>query len=270
MSVIIIIALVLGVLWLLSWVIRFYRNGKFIVSRFRLGNCIVAGHKGSGKDLVFSYVINKRQKRGENHYSNVRYNSQTIICKPKEFNIDPNTYKNFLDGDIWTVLKSLEEERDYYLSDGGLYLPSTYQADLVKVYKSLPLFYAIQRHLLNSNFHANVQNLNRLWDKLREQADYYFYCCGARRIGKRTFIQKIRYYDHYEAAIQNVLPFKVSTFLLLKDKRQLALKRQFDATNGEVKYLYIINRLPKDHYDTRHFHNVIYGLPAPEHNKKRR
>ena len=266
MSPLILIAVVVAVVYALTWVVRFISDGNFLVSRFKLGNCIVAGHKGSGKDLLFSYVINRRKKEG--HYSNVRYNDKTEIKQVSEFNINPNTYHNFLHNKVLTVQKTLDEEKDYYLSDAGLYLPSTYQADLCKLYPSLPLFYATQRHLLNSNFHTNVQNLPRLWDKLREQADYYFYCCQSIRIGKRTFIQKIRYYDRYESASQNVLPFKVDALLFLKDKRQLALKRQFDAQNGEVKYLYIVNRLPKGHYDTRHFHKLIYGEPAPTKTKK--
>lgn len=267
---IIIVLLVCVLAFGLLWVWRFYRDGKFFVSRFERGNCIVAGHKGSGKDLAFSYVINKREKKGASHYSNTRYTSQTEIKQVSDFNIDPNTYHNFLHNKVVPVEKTLKEECDYYLSDGGLYLPSTYQAELCKLYPSFPLFYATERHLLNSNFHANVQNLQRLWDKLREHADYYFNCCGSIRIGRRTFIQKIRYYDKYESAIANVLPFKVDYFLLFKDKRQEALKHQFDAQNGEVRYLYILNRLPKTHYDTRHFHKLIYGYPAPVKEKKKR
>lgn len=268
----VIIGVVLGALALFGifWLWRFHRDGKFAISRFQKGNCIVAGHKGNGKDLFFSYVIDHRERGKEKakHYANVQYTPLTEIRRVRDFNIDPNTYENFLSDRISQCKKTLEENRDYYLSDGGLYLPSTYQDQLVKRYPSLPLFYATQRHLLNSNFHVNVQNLPRLWDKLREQADYYFYCVQNIRIGKRTFIQKIRYYEHYEAAKANVLPFKVNMFLLFKDKRQLALKHQFEAQNGMVKYLYILNRLPKHHYDTRHFHKVIYGVPAPQKSKK--
>lgn len=273
MKTIIIILLIAGGIFLAYWLYRFHRDGKFIVNRFKKGNCIVEGHKGHGKDLLFSYVINKREKKGELHYATINYTPKTEIRSVRDFNIDPNTYQNFLNEKIIQINKTLEESRDMYMSDGGLYLPSTYERELCKIYPSLPLFYAVQRHLLNSNFHTNVQNLGRLWDKLREQADYYFNCCQALRIGKRTFIQKIRYYDNYEAAKAHVLPFKVNVFLFMKDKRQEALKHQFDAQNGEVKYLYIINRLPKHHYNTRHFHTVIYGTPAPdkkERQKKRR
>lgn len=249
------------------WLIRFHRDGSFAVDCFRRGNCIVAGHKGNGKDLFFSYIINKRK---EPHYSNIRYNDQTALLDPKAFNIDPNTYRDFLGGTVKQIPKTLEEDRDYYLSDAGIFMPSTYQGELVKLYPSLPLMYALQRHLLNSNFHANVQNLPRLWDKLREQADYYFFCTQARHLIGRWFIQKVRYYETYEAAAANVLPFKVNAFLFtFKDKRQLALKHQFDAQNGQVKYLYILNHLPKDHYDTRYFHSVLYGTPPDKGKKKR-
>ena len=248
------------------WIVRFVRDGAFALNCFERGNCVVCGHKGNGKDLFFSYVINKR---GKPHYSNIRYNEKTTVLDPKAFNIDPNTYKDFLNGTVKVIPKTLKEDMDYYLSDAGVFMPSTYQADLVKLYPSLPLMYALQRHLLHSNFHANVQNLGRLWDKLREQADYYFYCTQAKRLIGRWFIQKIRYYETYEAASANVLPFKVDRRLIISnDKRQLALKHQFDAQNGQVKYLYILNHLPKDHYDTRYFHNVVYGRPAPEGKEK--
>ena len=262
---ILVIAGGIGCIFLLYWLIRCVHDGSFAVSCFERGNCIVAGHKGNGKDLFFSYVINKRKKL---HYSNVRYNKQTVLLDPKAFNIDPNTYRDFLNGTVQQIEKTLEEEMDYYLSDAGVFMPSTYQGDLVKLYPSLPLMYALQRHLLNSNFHTNVQNLQRLWDKIREQADYYFFCTQAKHLFGRWFIQKIRYYEQYEAAAANVLPFKVNAFLfMIKDKRQLALKHQFDAQNGNVRYLYILNHLPKDHYDTRYFHKVLYGVPAPERGK---
>lgn len=255
-------ALVVVGFFTLFWVYRFWRDGKFVVKCFQRANCIVCGHKGNGKDLLFMYVINKRH---EKHYSNIKYNSQTTVMEPKEFNIDPNTYKNFLDGEVEQIPKTLKEGRDYYLSDGGIFMPSTYQDQLVKKYPSLPLAYAIQRHLYNSNFHCNVQNIQRLWDKIREQADYYFTCVSVIKLGKRTFIQKIRYYEQYEAAKANVLPFQVNKFLgIFPDKDQLAREHEFRAQNGNVRYVWIFNRLPKEHYDTRYFHSVLFGEPAPE------
>lgn len=267
MSWVIIALLIVAAVFVLYWVIRFIKDGAFAVRCFERGNCIVAGHKGNGKDLFFSFIIKQRHKR---HYSNIRYNEKTIVLDPRAFNIDPNTYRNFLDGNVVKIEKQLEEGLDYYLSDGGIFMPSTYQGEMIKLYPSLPLMYAIQRHLYNSNFHVNVQNLPRLWDKIREQADYYFWACQSIRIGKRTFIQKLRYYENYEAAKMNVIPFKIDRrLLLLQDKRQDALKHQFDAQNGCVKYLYIFNRLPKQHYDTRYFHSVLFGQPAPTGKEQR-
>lgn len=260
--------LIIAGIYVLFWVFRFWRNGKFVVRCFRKANCIVCGHKGNGKDLLFMYVIKKRGKR---HYSNIKYNEKTEVLDPKAVNIDPNTYKDFLNGTVKQIDKTLKEGRDYYLSDGGIFIPSTYQDQLVKLYPSLPLFYAIQRHLYNSNFHCNVQNIQRLWDKIREQADYYFTCVSVIKLGKRTFIQKIRYYEQYEAAKANVLPFKVNRFLgLFPDKDQLAREHEFRAQNGNVRYLWIFNRLPKEHYDTRHFHKVLFGKPAPAKKGKTR
>ena len=95
-------------LFAVVWLWRFVRDGRFVVRCFRKANCIVSGHKGNGKDLLFMYVIHKR---GERHYSNIRYNALTEVQEPKTFNIDPNTYKDFLNGSVTLIEKNLKEGR---------------------------------------------------------------------------------------------------------------------------------------------------------------
>lgn len=272
-TIIIIIAIALILLLALIWILRFRQGKKTIIRAFRKGNVIVTGHKGHGKDLLFSYVINKREnaKKPEYCYASQKYTEATEIKMPADFNIYPNTYENFLNNKINIVKKTLEEKKDYYLSDAGLYLPSTYQGELIKKYPSLPLFYATQRHLLDSNFHINVQNIERLWDKLREQADYYIECCTCMKIPfTKTFIQKMIYYERYNAAKERVRPFVVDRNIIRKDKTQKALKKDFESKYGLVKYVYILNKLPETHYDTREFHKKIYGQEAPIKAKKKR
>lgn len=237
--------------------LRSAMNKRFILRAFERGSVIVTGHKRRGKDMLFSYVVNKRNKPC---LSNMKYSEKTTIADIRELNIDPNDYTKFINGKVQQIEKREEwEGQDYYLGDGGIYLPSQHQADLVKQYPTLPLFYAISKQLYDMNIHVNVQNLGRLWDKLREQADYYIDCKSCIRIFGRLFRLKCTFYDRYESALQRLEPFGVKRGLLGKDKRQLALKQQYDATNGTIKKMTIYFRIAKKHYDTREFHQIVFG-----------
>ena len=257
-------AIVFLVISLIVFLVKCKNGEKLLIKTFKKGNVIVTGHKGHGKDLLFSFITNKREEQGEQYYSTIQYSEAWKKISVKDLNISPNTYKSFLNGKVKKIPKTLEENRDIYIADAGLYLPSTYHQELCELYPSLPLFYAIQRHLYNSNTHCNVQNLERLWDKLREQADFYIECVDNYKIPftKRTFIQKMIYYDRYQSALDRVRPFKVDQRLLGKDKNQQALKRDFESKHGTVKYVYIINKLPEEHYDTRFFHEEVFGTKA--------
>ena len=120
------------------------------------------------------------------------------------------------------------------------------------------------------NIYVNVQNLNRLWDKLREHADYYIDCRGCKRIFGRLFVLKCTFYDKYEAALQRLEPFKADWRILGRDKQQQALKKQYDSTNGTIRKMQIFFRISRKHYDTREFHKIIFGDRAERVNGKRR
>ena len=249
---IIILAIILAVTLL-----RSSMNKRFILRAFERGSVIVTGHKRRGKDMLFSYVVNRRNKPC---LSNMKYSAKTTIVDIKELNIEPNDYRKFIDGSIEHIKKREEwEGQDYYLGDGGIYLPSQHQADLVKQFPTLPLFYAISKQLYDMNIHANVQNLNRLWDKLREHADYYIDCRSCTKLFGRIFRLKCTFYDKYESALQRLEPFGVDRRLLGKDKRQLALKKQYESTNGTIKKMTIYFKIAKKHYDTREFHQIVFG-----------
>lgn len=241
-----------------------HRNKAFILDKFIKGNVIVAGKKGKGKDLFFNYVINARKSRCK---SNIQYNEK--FCKKTELDYltlkDKNgkqlQYSDFLDGTFEPIEKSIEESCDYYISDAGVFLPSQFQAELCKKYPSLPITYALSRHLAQMNIHANCQTLNRLWDKLREQGDSYFIL---RKTIKIPFfmIQKMTYYDDYNRALSNLRPFHSNR--LLSSKENKALAENFRATNGLIMDLWLIQPRIKIKYDTREFHNQIYGKKAPK------
>lgn len=268
MEIIVYIALAVFALY---WIVQLFRSiaaKRKLLKIFADGNVIVTGHKGRGKDLLFSWIVNKRDTTA---LSNVKYSSKTVVVPIKDLNIDPNTYQRFIDGKTEEIEKNPEwEGKDYFLSDGGLYLPSQYQADLVKKYPTLPLFYAVSRHLYEMNVHVNIQNLNRLWDKLREQADYYVDMVKAKRKFWRIFELRCTVYDNYEAAEKRVQPFVVQRGLILKDKTQRALAQQHKATYGNIERLRFWIILPKAHYDTRHFHKQLFGVSAPPKRGKKK
>src|SRR5690606_12577738 len=112
-------------------------------------------------------------------------------------------YENFINDNVQQIEKREQLEcADIYISDAGIYLPAQYHYLLDKKYKSLPIFYALSRHLYNNNVHVNTQALNRVWDKLREQADSYFKALKTIKIFGLLFT-RVRYYETYQVANEN-------------------------------------------------------------------
>lgn len=248
----IIVFLVIFVLLIIFVRLRFINLG-YTARQFERQNVIVCGKKGTGKDVLFSAIINKRKKPA---YSNIDYGKYTIVRPISYLNTLPNTYDNLLQGKIKIIEKNIQEKVDYYLSDGGIYLPSQYDNALCKDdnYKSLPIFYTLSRHLGNMNVHVNVQNINRLWLKLREHADYYITCKGCLNLGFWLYLKTI-HYENYDDCLNNKLPVR---------------RKRNDESKGHIEYRRYL--IPKRFltYDTRHFHRIFYGVPAPSKNKKKR
>jgi hypothetical protein len=234
-------------------IIKSKLNLNYVKKVFQRNNTIVFGKKGTGKDMMFQVVINARKKL---HYSNITYNSNTLPIKLNDITLFPNSYENLINDNIEKVVPHLYENFDIYLSDGGTYLPSQYDYMLHKKYTSLPLLYALQRHLYNSNFHVNVQSLSRLWKPLRELADGYIKMEHTTFIGF-IYILTFTYYDRYESAEQSLLPMPKK----LLSSTNNAMASQYVATNGIIKPMFIIGFKSRIKYDTRHFKNVFFKDP---------
>lgn len=249
-----IILFIIFVLLLIIFIRLRFVNLSYTAKQFARQNVIVCGKKGTGKDVLFSAVINFRKKKC---YSNIDYGKYSIVKPVAYLNTLPNTYDNLLQGKIETIEKNIDEKTDYYLSDGGIYLPSQYDIALCKNenYKSLPVFYALSRHLGNMNVHVNVQNINRLWIKLREHADYYIVCKGCLNLGFWVYLKTV-HYENYDDCLNNKLPVR-------KWVKGENLKIE-ESTRGHIEYRRYL--IPKRYltYDTRHFHKVFYGAPAPK------
>lgn len=249
------IILVLLILAVVAIVWRLERNARFIVDRFRAGNVIVFGQKGKGKDLIFQKVIAKRKER---YFSNMDYGYNYNYLSLIDLALGRNTYENFIEGVVEVIEKNEHlEGADIYISDAGIYLPAQYHYLLDKKYKSLPIFYALSRHLYNNNVHVNTQALNRVWDKLREQADSYFKALRTVKIGGLLFT-KVRYFETYETASENRSPMR-RRFL---NKYSKALSDEYSAYNGLVFDMWICQLVSKVKYDTRYFHSVLFGNEA--------
>lgn len=247
----VILILLLLVVVVAIW--KLENNAKFLVDKFRAGNVIVFGQKGKGKDLIFQKVIAKRRK--EKYFSNMDYGYSFNYIDLADLALGKNTYENFIEGCVEVIDKNEEMEgADIYVSDAGIYLPSQYHYLLDKKYKSLPIFYALSRHLYDNNVHVNVQALNRVWDKLREQADSYFKALKTVKVFGLLFT-KIRYYETYQVANENRAPMR-RRFL---NKYSKALSDEYEAYNGLVFDMWIVQLKRNVKYDTRYFHRVVFG-----------
>jgi hypothetical protein len=248
---IVFVALAFGLVVLLVFLLRCWLFGRHLVRNFERSNVVVDGHKGKGKDLVFQYVIRKRKAP---YYANIEYGGEFEKIDPLDISVYPNTYENFIGGKVVEVPRRFAEGKDIYLSDGGIYFPSYADSILHKTYKSLPLYYPMSRHLANHNIHVNIQNLERLWKPIREQADFFVHVRG-RVILPFFILVRANTYDKYQSALQCLDPVKPR----LLNKFSKSESDVYKATNGEIKTGWIIVRKSKIDYDTRAFEKVIYG-----------
>lgn len=244
-----------------------------IIKEFESGNVCVVGLRGTGKDMLFANVVARRKQP---YVSNTDYhckNSSFIKLRFDKLNVK-NNYKNFVSDDIVPYDYPYPQSADIYIADCGVYLPSQYCNELNKLYPEFSSFYALSRHIANNNVHFNVQNLNRVWDKLREQSDSYIMCNKCKvfkgrlpiigRLFKGLVFQTVTIYDKYQSCVDRVEPFKPAKNKLLASKEMKAqvergneeALRRYKETYGKVKRKLLIYR-NKSEYDTRLFKGVL-------------
>lgn len=258
MGVALIIILIIAAIVLLVVIIKHFLTKSRVKSAFENGNVIVTGRKGYGKDILFNAVINWRKK---DYHSNLNYGGNYHAFDIKDLELTPNTYHNFINGNIEKVNKNQAfEKADIYISDGGVYLPSQADYLLHKTYPSLPITYALNRHLYDNGIHVNAQRIERIWKALREQADYFILM--RKRPLKLPFFMVLftTEYDRYESAKRELQPMNNTLF----NKYSKAEKDLFRANNGFVKNGLLIVRKSALKYDSRAFHEIIYGYKAPK------
>lgn len=238
-------------------------NMHKIIRLFEQGNVCVVGLRGCGKDMLFANVVARRKQP---YVSNTDYHcSKSPFIKLKFDNLNiHNNYKNFISGDIVPYDYPYPENADTYIADCGIYLPSQYCNELNKQYPEFPAFYALSRHIANCNVHFNVQNLNRVWDKLREQSDTYIRTVSCHVLFRKWVLQRVVVYDKYQSCVDRVEPFVPTPIPLFGSKESRAVlrqsnddaKRRYREVYGSVKQ-YILIYKNKSNYDTRLFKGVL-------------
>lgn len=225
-----------------------------IIRLFKTGNVSVCGLKGAGKDMLFANVVMRRDKP---YISNTNYGGDFIKFDPDQLN-PRNTWRSFMTGKLNRYVYPFEDGIDFYIADGGVYMPSQFQGELCKEYGHIPVFMALSRHLGEANVHYNVQNLNRMWDKIREQSDTYIRCCWCKVFFKKLVIQKVIIYEKYESAVNRVPPFRLSRPLINRDRMQRweIQKSSYDIAHGSVRPRILIY-FNKSNYNTRVFKEML-------------
>lgn len=228
---------------------------KKIIKLFRSGNVCVCGLRGRGKDMLFANVA---VRRGLPYVSNTDYGGDCIPFQPLDFACGGNTYDDFIRGTVKPYTYPYEDGTDIYVADAGIYFPSQYCGDLNKKYGYLSTFMALSRQLGQCNFHVNVQNLNRVWDKIREQSDIYIMCNWCKVLFGRYVLQKVTVYEKYESAVDRVPPYRRPRVRLNNDRKlNLEMERQrYRTTYGEIKPRMLFYRNLST-YDTRVFKSIL-------------
>lgn len=237
-----------------------FRNIKRM---FKDGNVCVVGLRGRGKDMLFANVVARRKLP---YVSNTDYKVKCKMSSKAKFlplelpllDCGGNTYENFISGDIKKYVYPYADKTDIYLADVGVYFPSQYCGELNKKYKQFPVFMALSRQLGQCNVHFNTQNLNRCWDKIREQSDQYIECRKCRVIFGFVF-QWVTIYEKYESCVNRVPPFKfkLGFFAKREMKNMLQIEKQkYKLQHGEIKKAFLLYR-NKSNYNTRIFKEIL-------------
>lgn len=223
---------------------------KKIVRLFQKRNVCVTGLRGDGKDLLFGNVIHRRKKI---YISNLDYGGDyRIPLRIKDLDIK-NNYNNFITSKVNRYEYPYPKKADIYISDVGVYLPSQYCNQLNRDYEGLISFQALSRQIGECNVHINVQNLNRAWDKLREQSDIYIRC-------RKCFyflgfvLQFITIYDKYESCLSRLNPCRVHIPLFGDKNAKMQAKLYLDNfynQHGKVKNHILF-------YKNKSKHNTLY------------
>ena len=233
-------------------------NLKKIIKLFKDGNCIVYGLRGSGKDMLTSNVVVRRKLP---YVSNVDYGADFLPLELDKLDCGKNTYLDFINHTIKPYSFPYVHGTDIYISDGGVYFPAQYVSDLNKRFAFFPTFFALSRHLGLCNVHVNVQSLNRVWDKIREQSDTYILCRKCIVLFHKIVFQWVTVYDFYDSAVMKRPAFSLRPKLLSSKEEKENIRMQkvlYDCNYGHIRPMFLCY-FNKSSYDTRIFKSMLNG-----------
>lgn len=235
-----------------------------IIKLFEAGNVCVCGLRGRGKDMLFSNVVVRRKCP---YVSNTYYGGDHRPFIPMDYDCGGNTYESFLNNQLRKYKYPHPDGTDIYIADAGIYFPSQYCGELNKRYGYVSTFMALSRQLGLCNVHFNVQNLNRVWDKIREQSDIYIMCNWCKVLFGKLVIERVTIYEDYDSAVKRVPPYRPPKVRLNADRKMnLHMdKQKYRIAHGEIKRRTLIY-FNKSCYDTRVFKAMLEN--APERTKK--
>lgn len=229
---------------------------RSIIKLFESGNVCVTGLRGRGKDMLFANVVIRRKSP---YVSNIDYGGQFFPFDADKLNVGGNTYKEFISGNVKKYVYPYGDGTDIYTSDVGVYYPSQYCSELNKMYPSMPNFMALSRQIGLCNWHINTQNLNRCWDKIREQSDIYLYCMWCKVLFGKIVFQCVREYEKYESCVNRVPPFRIKAPILSSPGTKATIDMQkelYECSHGRIRTHFLIY-YNRSNYNTRHFKEVL-------------
>lgn len=230
-----------------------------VVRLFSRYSVAISGSKGSGKDLLMGNVIARRHLP---YVSNMDYKCKRSQHYPFEYskiNVSGNTYVDFIHGNVKPYEYPYPDKTDIYISDAGIYFPSQYCGALDRDYKELATLEGILRHLGDARLHYNCQAQDRVWNKIREQCDYYIRCRRSWCIFGKLCITLCTTYDKASSAQDRVRPSRVKVPIFGNKVAKMNAKiynDQFYNTYGEVHDRILIY-WNKSKYNTRHFKEMM-------------
>ncbi len=243
---------VIGIL-IVRLIVNYFSKRK-LVKMFETESVLVSGGKGTGKDMMFSFVTRKRRLP---YHSNVNYGGKFIPFNSRiDFSCGGNTCVNLINNNIIPYEYPYPDGQDYYISDAGVYYPAQDFALLNRNYRSYPLFSALSRHLGDCAIHLNVQNPNRVWDKLREQCTMYVRTRSCRVFFGRLVRLSYVVYTDYESCCRRIDPFKRPLFGGRKKLEFAHLKAAYGDVRGYTVWFLA------HQYDDRVFKRILLGRAA--------
>lgn len=206
--------------------------------------------------MLMSNVIIRRHLP---YVSNVDYGGVHHDLDFYALSCGKNTYVNFITQELNKYEYPYPDKTDVYISDVGVYMPSQFCNELNRKYPYMATFSALSRHVGLCNVHINVQNLNRAWDKLREQSDIYIACQWCKVIFGKIVIQKVTVYDRYQSCVDRIPTWSIKPRLLAKGGERAQIRMQKDlyyAAHGKIKN-YLLIYINRSTYDTRIFKTML-------------